>query len=173
MPRRPLIDFRATRRGRVWWAAAALEEALREAQRAYPSETGGLLLGWSPQPAAVVISEVIGPGPRAGHHARTFTPDSAWQEEQLAQAYELAGRRLQYLGDWHTHPRGTVRLSGTDRATLRHIAEHPDARADYPVMAVLAGGPLWQVAVRQQVRRRGGPRLLSLGVWESPTDRSE
>lgn len=148
----------------MWWAAAALEEALREAQRAYPLETGGLLLGWSPHPGAVVISQVIGPGPKARHHATTFTPDAAWQEEQLAQAYELAGRRLQYLGDWHTHPRGTARLSSIDRATLRRIAAHPDARAGHPVMAVLAGGPLWQVAVRQQSRRRGGPDRLTLEV---------
>jgi integrative and conjugative element protein (TIGR02256 family) len=155
----------------VWWAGAALEEALREAQRAYPSETGGLLLGWSPRPGAVVISQVIGPGPGARHHATAFTPDAAWQEDQLAQAYELAGRRLQYLGDWHTHPRGTARLSGTDRATLRRIAAHPDARADHPVMAVLAGGPLWQVAVRQQCRRRGGPRRLILQVLTELPDR--
>ena len=36
--------------GRVSWAGAALEEALREALRAFPLETGGLLLGWSPHP---------------------------------------------------------------------------------------------------------------------------
>ncbi|GAA3163994.1 hypothetical protein GCM10010531_15190 [Blastococcus jejuensis] len=154
----------------MWWAAAALEEALREAQRAYPSETGGLLLGWSGQPGMVFISQVIGPGPGASHRATAFSPDAAWQEEQLAYAYELAGRRLQYLGDWHTHPRGTTRLSRTDRATLRHIAEHPDARAERPVMAVLAGGPLWQISVRQQVHGRGGPRPLILEVWKSPSD---
>jgi integrative and conjugative element protein (TIGR02256 family) len=107
----------ASRPGRVWWAGAALEEALREAQSAFPLETGGLLLGWSPQPGAVVISRIIGPGPQARHRATSFTPDAAWQEERLAEAYEQAGRRLHYLGDWHTHPRGTVRLSSTDRAT--------------------------------------------------------
>ena len=153
----------------MWWAAAALEEALREAQRAYPLETGGLLLGWTTGPGAVVISQVIGPGPRATHRATSFAPDVAWQERQLADAYERAGRRLQYLGDWHTHPRGTIRLSGTDRATLRRIARHPDARAPHPVMAVLAGGPPWQVAVRQQVRRCGAPRRLRLQVWEPPS----
>lgn len=156
----------AHRSGRVWWAGAALEEALREAQRAFPLETGGLLLGWSPHPGAVVISQVIGPGPQADHHATSFMPDAPWQEEQLATAYEQAGRRLNYLGDWHTHPRGTVRLSGTDRATLRRIAGHPGSRAPYPVMALLAGGPLWHVAVRQQFRRRGGARRLALEVWE-------
>ena len=153
----------------MWWAAEALEEALREAQRAYPLETGGLLLGWTTGPGAVVISRVIGPGPRANHRATSFTPDAAWQERQLADAYEQAGRRLQYLGDWHSHPRGTIRLSGTDRATLRLIAHHPDARAAHPVMAVLAGGPLWQVAVRQHVRRRGAPLRLQLQVWEPPS----
>jgi integrative and conjugative element protein (TIGR02256 family) len=152
--------------GRAWWAAAALEEALREAQRAFPLETGGVLLGWSPHPDAVVISRVIGPGPRACHRAASFEPDAAWQEERLEQAYEQAGRRLHYLGDWHTHPRGTVRLSRTDRATLQRIANHPDARSARPVMAVLAGGPLWHAVVHQYIRRRGTPRHLALQVWE-------
>lgn len=163
MLRRALTEHRSSR---VWWAGAALEEALREAQRSWPLETGGLLLGWSPHPGAVAISQVIGPGPQADHHAASFTPDASWQNEQLAQAYKQAGRHLNYLGDWHTHPRGTDRLSSTDRATLRRIAAHPDARAPHPVMAILAGGPLWQVAVRQQFRHRGGVRRLTLELWE-------
>ncbi|MDT0275541.1 Mov34/MPN/PAD-1 family protein [Blastococcus goldschmidtiae] len=154
------------RTGQVWWAGAALEEALREAQRAFPLETGGLLLGWSTCPGSVVITQVIGPGPDATHRSTSFTPDAAWQEAQLADAYEQAGRRLQYLGDWHTHPRGTARLSSTDRATLRRIAAHADARAPYPVMALLAGGPLWQVVVRQQIRRRRPLWRLTLEVWQ-------
>ena len=157
----------------MWWAAAALEEALREAQRAYPLETGGLLLGWTTGPGTVVISRVIGPGPRASHRATSFTPDAAWQERQLADAYEQAGRRLHYLGDWHSHPRGTIRLSGIDRATLRRIAGHPDARAAHPVMAVLAGGPMWQVAVHQHAPRRHTPRRLRQYVWEPPSQASQ
>ncbi|WP_166509638.1 Mov34/MPN/PAD-1 family protein [Blastococcus sp. TF02-8] len=144
----------------------ALEEALREAQRAFPLETGGLLLGWSTRPGSVLISRVIGPGPDAAHQPTSFTPDTAWQEAQLAQAYAQADRRLQFLGDWHTHPRGTARLSNTDRATLLRIAAHADARAPYPVMALLAGGPMWQVVVRQQISRRRPPPRLTLHVWQ-------
>lgn len=162
--------LRTPRSGWAWWAGAALEEALREAERAFPLETGGLLLGWSPQAGRVVISHVIGPGPRATHRRASFAPDAAWQEQQLAEAYEAAGRRLQYLGDWHTHPRGTVCLSARDRATLQQIASHPNARAPHPTMAVLAGGPLWQVAVHQHFRRSRAPRRLNLEVWRPKDD---
>lgn len=154
--------------GRVWWSAPAFEEALSEAQRSFPLETGGLLLGWSTGPSAVVISHVIGPGPGANHQATSFLPDAPWQQNRLDHAYEAAGRRLQYLGDWHTHPQGACQLSSTDRATLRRIARHAEARVSHPVMAVIAGGPLWKVAVHRHRRGHRPPAMLALDIWTRP-----
>lgn len=88
----------------------------------------------------VVITNAIGPGPRAMHHPRGFVPDAQYQEHEVARFYEESGRSSTYLGDWHTHPGATTRLSRRDKRTLQLIARSSEARCSRPLMAVLAGG---------------------------------
>lgn len=147
----------------AWWAQDALDRALNEADRAYPLETGGVLLGWRTSATRVVVADLIGPGPGAQHHKVWFRPDADWQQDQIAARYAQSGRTVTYLGDWHTHPDGTPALSRKDLRTLRRIARHADARVPQPVMAVLAGGPEWRLAVRQP-RRPAGRRTEPLPV---------
>lgn len=134
----------------IWWDRRALDKALAEASRTYPLETGGVLLGWRADRRQVVVAEVVGPGPDAEHRPRSFRPDAAWQQHRINEIYGNSGRCITYLGDWHTHPNGSVSLSPRDTTTLRRIARHPEARAPRPVMAVLGGGaPEWHLGVRQ------------------------
>jgi integrative and conjugative element protein (TIGR02256 family) len=138
----------------AWWRRSALTAALAEAGRAFPQETGGVLLGWAGPAGDVVVDQVLGPGPGAIHAARSFHPDAAWQQEQIVAAYQASGRRLEYLGDWHTHPSGLATPSSRDLATLRHIARHAEVRAPRPVMAIFAGGTKWRLGIQ----RLNGPR---------------
>jgi integrative and conjugative element protein (TIGR02256 family) len=131
----------------IWCRYSALDEMHREAERVKQNETGGVLLGWSGPDLA--ITRVVGPGPSARHGARTFEPDYDWQEKQIAELYESSGRRLSYLGDWHTHPGGSVTPSPTDLRTIRNIAACAEARCPRPLMAIL-GGPTtdgWELGV--------------------------
>jgi integrative and conjugative element protein (TIGR02256 family) len=147
----------------AWWAQDALEAALTEADRAFPLETGGVLLGWRASTTEVVITNLVGPGPGAEHHRVWFRPDADWQQGQIDARYAQSGRTVTYLGDWHTHPSGSPVLSRKDLRTLRRISRHADARIGQPVMAVVAGGPEWRLAVRQ-LRRPGGRRTEPLTV---------
>lgn len=140
--------------GVIWWPEHAMQEALEEADIAHPQETGGILLGWRTSRTEVVVTHLVGPGPLAERTATSFKPDADWQQDRIDEVYEASGRTVAYLGDWHTHPKGTPVLSRTDLRTLRRIARHGDARMPQPVMAVLAGGPEWRIAVRQPVRPR-------------------
>ena len=119
------------------WLAAGVEEALfHEATSHAPHETGGVLMGWSTG-EDICVTNVIGPGPDATHERTSFLPDNKWQAEQIATLYERSGRRLSYLGDWHTHPGHQPVPSLRDRRTLRAIARHKAARCPRPVMAIL------------------------------------
>lgn len=134
----------------IWWERTALDSALAEAASRWPLETGGVMLGWRASAVEVVVQVTIGPGPRAEHHPTAMRPDAAWQQERIAEIYRQSGRRVSYLGDWHTHPGGTPRLSPRDLRTLRRIARHADARAPQPLMVVLAGGSeQWQLVPYQ------------------------
>jgi integrative and conjugative element protein (TIGR02256 family) len=137
----------------AWLREATRTDLLSQAKQYLPNETGGLLLGYRHSRTVIVITDAIGPGPAANHRRTGFDPDSAWQTRQIALRYEAAGRRITYLGDWHTHPGGTTALSRTDRRTLRGIARHSEARCPAPIMAVLADGEPWTIAVWQQAPR--------------------
>src|SRR6266849_1420647 len=126
---------------RAWVHRSVLRQLHDEAQRAFPNETGGVLMGyWIDDASQVVITDVVGPGPRAIHYTKSFVPDHDFQEERIARIYEESDRIWTYLGDWHTHPHGSSSLSRRDRQTLRAIAMHSEARCPLPLMAILAGG---------------------------------
>lgn len=145
---------------------ALLAEMVGEGTRAFPLETGGVLMGyWVPPPhprREAVVTDAIGPGPRAVHAATRFEPDDAWQERRVAEAYRASGRLHTYLGDWHTHPNGAPRPSPLDRATARRIATAPAARAPEPLMVIIAlraGHPPQAAAY---VHRRGRLRRVAI-----------
>lgn len=111
---------------------------MTEADRVAPCETGGVLVGYWARPAReVVITAVLGPGPRAVHLEERFEPDSEYHRREVARLYEASGRLHSYLGDWHTHPRSGPWPSPLDHKTLRTIARDPGARAATPLMAIL------------------------------------
>jgi len=87
----------------------------------------------------VVVNGVIGPGPNAKHRLFRFEPDYEWQERAIARIYIESGRYVTYLGDWHSHPKGTSRLSIKDHIALWRIGRFEDARISTPVMGILAG----------------------------------
>jgi integrative and conjugative element protein (TIGR02256 family) len=133
----------------VWMAQHAHSQCVREATRFYPRETGGTFMGyWSAGGQEVVITRLIGAGPRALHARTAFEPDQQWQLAEIARHYTASGRREGYLGDWHSHPgAGSGELSGTDRSVLRRIIRTPQARAPRPISVVLWGGAgSWQVS---------------------------
>lgn len=114
-----------------------------EADRAYPNETGGVLVGyWARLGREVIITHAVGPGPNAVHVPKRFVPDAEYQEREIARLYSWSGRRQTYLGDWHTHPNTVMgKLSRQDRRTLRQIVCDPAARAPFALMCILAGRP--------------------------------
>lgn len=130
----------------LWLARTSLEAMAREAASRHPSETGGVMLGYADEGDDVVVTTIIGPGPRAIHARSRFVPDHAYHVAEVARLYEASGRRWTYLGDWHTHPDAPAYLSPTDADTLEQIAGARMARVPRPVMLILG----------QQAGDRGG-----------------
>mgnify|MGYP002029289813 CR=1 FL=1 len=127
------------------------------ADSSFPQETGGLLMGYfDDQSKDVVVTDIIGPGPKGSHKRMSFVPDYEFQEKEIARIYEETNRTSTYLGDWHTHPKGHASLSGQDLNTLCNIAFYPKARVPSPIMVLLAGNKAqWQVRFWQlQTTRR-------------------
>ena len=154
--------------GRCFLAKSAIAVMLAEAEASAPNETGGVLLGVS-SPAEVWIDHAIGPGPNAVHKPKSFIPDAEYHREQIASLYETTNRRVEYLGDWHTHPGMVAYLSNVDLKTLRGIAQFQGSRQSRPVMAILGDGNPWHLAVwrlsstRFRLRRDPHPLAIVIG----------
>lgn len=143
----------------MWMTEAAHQCLLDEADRGYPLETGGILLGYFAENAEAVVSAAIGPGPKASHSRTRFLPDHTWQCEQIDKLYEQSAGEWVYVGDWHTHPDASPQMSWLDQRTLRAIAKHPQAQTPRPVMMIAAGSPQNWVCKCHQFRR---DRLIGL-----------
>jgi len=140
---------------KAWFSEPVVKDMLVEAERLFPLEAGGALMGyWSEAKDEVVICHVTGPGPRAVYLEHSFIPDYDYQDMKIARLYEQSGRVHTYLGDWHTHPREAVYLSPKDKCVLRKVAGFPEARAPVPIMAILGGGdPEWLIGAWRYVPR--------------------
>lgn len=122
---------------RCWFDRGALNELLKEAKRYRFRETGGALLGWR-DAEDVVVSRILGPGPRARHALSHFAPDHEWQGREGGRIYWESGRRVAYVGDWHTHPRGSARPSVQDSKVMASIAKDADFRTPTPLSLIVS-----------------------------------
>ena len=143
-------------------------QMFREADGRAPFETGGVLLGIATD-EHVWIEAIVGPGPAARHGRTWFIPDAAFQQDQISERYEASGRRIAYLGDWHTHPGASATLSWRDRRTLRTISRTPTARQSRPVMLILGHGKPWRPSLWRYLpapwyRRGSRFREVSLSI---------
>ncbi|MGA4641082.1 Mov34/MPN/PAD-1 family protein [Stutzerimonas stutzeri] len=125
----------------LWIEERAVDGINAEACRAYPQETGGILVGYIADGELPVVVTVVGPGPDAVHQRDRFQPDHAWQCERLDELYDRSAGVLVYLGDWHTHPDGSPQMSWLDRKTIRAIARHAPAQCAQPLMLIGGGSP--------------------------------
>lgn len=150
--------------GTVWLPEYARDAILDQTVQGEPQETGGVLLGYEvPEDLAVVVTDLVGPGPKASYSRNEFAPDGLWQEHEVARIYESSGRRATYLGDWHSHPSGSPTPSRKDHRTARTIARHEPARMPRPLMLIVASNnKTWQIAAFRLNGRKLRPLPLKL-----------
>jgi integrative and conjugative element protein (TIGR02256 family) len=134
----------------VWISSDDLGSLTSEADRRYPLETGGVLIGYWSDLNTVVVTASVGPGPASVHSRRTYQHDHAWESSRIAFHYEKSGRSEVYLGDWHTHPNASnAHLSSMDRRSMRQVIRSPEARVTRPLMCILFGKPSdWRLSAQ-------------------------
>jgi integrative and conjugative element protein (TIGR02256 family) len=139
----------------AWFSKRLIKTLISEANRKFPLETGGILIGYIVKNESWIMN-VIGPGPKAIHETHSFIPDYDYHDTQIAKQYTKSHFQWKYLGDWHSHPRQKEpNLSSKDRETLTRIAQFKEARIQSPHMLILHGEKYeWEFAVWQFRKRR-------------------
>jgi integrative and conjugative element protein (TIGR02256 family) len=133
----------------IFLARAALDTAVAHRTAAFPTETGGILLGFRAHDLVVVTRVHAVADPRATRfgYLRHRRRAQARMAVALSDALPVVG----YVGEWHTHPAD----AGPSKTDLRAVGA--TARlAEGPVALIVLAGPDAQpatvygaVAVRQ------------------------
>ena len=121
-----------------------------EADKWFPLETGGLLIGYRADNGEIVITDITVAGPNAIHKKSQFIPDYDFDQNVVEEAFHRTGGICNYLGDWHTHPNGNGFLSWPDKRTMRSISQSTEAYLSSPTMGILFGkSGSWELAAHE------------------------
>jgi integrative and conjugative element protein (TIGR02256 family) len=84
-------------------------------QRASPKETGGLMIGVVHIKRRIIyVTRIIDPPADSEGTYSGFRRGTRRLPQTIEDIRKASGDLLGYVGDWHTHPRGTSRISTTD-----------------------------------------------------------
>ena len=123
---------------KCWIDHQALQKMHDEAMMHSPLETGGTLMGYQlKEKKQIVITDLVGPGPKAEHEANSYLPDNIWQSQEVRKIFDKSKGRITYIGDWHTHPESPTILSGPDVKCLKQIANYKKAYLPNPIMLIM------------------------------------
>ena len=102
----------------------------------YPHEFGGLLLGrYSRNNKMVEIKDTV--LPLKYESSRYHFERGSEGLNEILEMHYTATPSLIYVGEWHTHPDGPARPSGTDLKAMRELASDPAVLINNPVLLIL------------------------------------
>ena len=92
-----------------------LEDLIRvQSRRAGKNETGGYLMGcWDIKRKVVYILHTFVPTDIRGTHSKLTLGTGGWKNE-IDRVQKLTSGSLRYIGDWHSHPKGSTKMSNID-----------------------------------------------------------
>jgi integrative and conjugative element protein (TIGR02256 family) len=130
-------------------------ELVSQAIRAYPRETGGILVGHYGDSHHLAVVDRVGPKSSDSRGRRTAFIRGGNKLRDFLSALWRSSPRLHYIGEWHTHPDAVPEPSGTDRASMWAIATDEREMCPEPVLVILGGNFSHRVCVGAFVFPRG------------------
>ncbi len=109
---------------RVHLDRCVIDRAANFRQDRLPKETGGVLIGYFDMPRRTVYVVDVLPAPKDSMEQETaFIRGYAGLQDNLAVIEEKSGGQVSYVGEWHSHPKGTgIGMSDDDTDLLKTIA---------------------------------------------------
>lgn len=117
LPTSEVKGGRARRTGRwqVRIHARAVAEMRKQLKDASPQETGGLMIGViHPKRLTIYVTRIIAAPPDSHGSAFSFRRGTRRLPQAVSDIKKASGDLLGFVGDWHSHPRGSGRISETD-----------------------------------------------------------
>lgn len=110
---------------RVCIGPTALEKIHALVKSSGVREIGGPMVGYVTHENELVITDVSGPGLKGRRMPFNVTVDGEHAERFCDRAFRDSGGKLDFVGDWHSHPSICIRPSEGDRLAMKLLAETP------------------------------------------------
>ena len=112
-----------------------LDEMYSKAFASFPNETGGMFAGRISEDChEAIVERLVMPSKTESTHA-SFMRETNGMEQTWE---KLAEKGLTYLGEWHTHPKGTTQYSYTDYQAMLCIANDNNVALATPLLFIIS-----------------------------------
>lgn len=137
-----------------------LEEMSDLCARAYPKETGGILIGhYSTDLRVAHVTSLSSAPPDSVAKRFSFVRGFQGLQQLLRRVWR---QKSYYLGEWHFHPDGEPSPSGTDSDQMQSIASAISYQCPEPVLLIVGGHPPEPLQFHSYVFRRGVKEVIPL-----------
>lgn len=112
-----------------------LDEMYSKALASFPNETGGMFAGYISEDGHEAIVELLVVPSKTESTYASFVRETDGMEQMWR---ELSEQGLTYLGEWHTHPKGTTQYSNTDYQAMVGIANDKNVALATPLLFIIS-----------------------------------
>ncbi|AKD02121.1 ThiF family adenylyltransferase [Pontibacter korlensis] len=120
-------------------SSATVETVLANSDSFFPNEYGGLLMGsYSDDFSEALVFDVILPS-KFKSSPTSFVPDTDELNKKLNKYGKEHDSGVEYLGEWHSHPKGSGQYSPQDFASLKKVAEAGSVAVANPLLLIASG----------------------------------
>ncbi|MDY7396979.1 ThiF family adenylyltransferase [Aureibaculum sp. 2210JD6-5] len=106
----------------------------------YPREFGGVFIGFKSSVGFIITNILV---PDEYKNGRTvFIRSPGTLNERLSEVHKITNGKIQYLGEWHSHPDGPTSPSKTDINAMKEIAKDKNITIDKPLLMIVEAGKL-------------------------------
>lgn len=114
----------------------SIELMLKELLNHYPNEFGGILIGLRDKEKTIVLDFVT--PTKFSISSKKFVRDNNYLNKELERIYKMSNGKLEYLGEWHSHPDGSTKFSNDDKTTMLKIADDLKVGFDFPFLLIFS-----------------------------------
>ena len=123
---------------KVLFSDALLEKMIRLGKMYFPKEFGGILTGIKSDEHWIILDIEIPVKFESKKNGFVRHPD--FLNDYLQESFVMSNSKIEYLGEWHTHPNGSTQFSSQDLTSMKEIAENPDAKNGTPLLIIIGLG---------------------------------
>lgn len=112
----------------------ALKKIEEETKFHYPNEFGGVFIGYKSDKNFIITNILIPDKYKNGK--AIFVRHPGTLNERLSEIHNLTNGKIQYLGEWHSHPDGPTDPSRTDINAMQEIARDKNINIVKPLLMI-------------------------------------